>query len=243
MVNNEFKRIWVTGDKHGNFDLLPMWCDGNNTKRDEDLLIILGDAGINYYSQESEITRRIKERIFQEKITLLCVRGNHEERPSNLSNYSLQDVGIGDKVYVEDYYPNVWFAQDGGEYNICGKSFLTIGGAYSVDKPIRLLRGWRWFHDEMLLSDERKDILDKVTGKQYDHVLTHTCPFEWQPYYLFLDGVDQDKIPKDMEWFLSAVRNAIKYGHWWFGHFHDDVLNVHGEDNVSMLYHLKERIV
>ena len=33
-------------------------------------------------------------------------------------------------------------------YNINGKSILVIGGAYSVDKEYRLLKGWSWFKDE-----------------------------------------------------------------------------------------------
>ena len=43
------------------------------------------------------------------------------------------------EVYAEEPYPNILYAQDGGTYTISGKSFLTIGGAYSVDKPYRLL--------------------------------------------------------------------------------------------------------
>ena len=36
-------------------------------------------------------------------------------------------------VYVEEEYPNILFAKDGEVYDFCGKSVMTIGGAYSVD--------------------------------------------------------------------------------------------------------------
>ena len=40
--------IYLTGDTHGNFDRIRRFCELNNTTKD-DVLIILGDAGINYY--------------------------------------------------------------------------------------------------------------------------------------------------------------------------------------------------
>ena len=41
-------RIFLRGDSHGNFDFLPYFCDKYKTDVD-DILIILGDAGILYY--------------------------------------------------------------------------------------------------------------------------------------------------------------------------------------------------
>ena len=40
------KMIYLTGDTHGNFDRIRRFCEINNTTKD-DVLIILGDAGIN----------------------------------------------------------------------------------------------------------------------------------------------------------------------------------------------------
>lgn len=49
--------FYITGDKHGNyfnldFDLVS-FCNKLNTTKD-DVLIILGDAGINYYVNPSD---------------------------------------------------------------------------------------------------------------------------------------------------------------------------------------------
>lgn len=54
-------RIFITGDKHGDFSFLPLWCKQNNTTLD-DILIILGDAGINYYGGKKD--KRIKSNDF-----------------------------------------------------------------------------------------------------------------------------------------------------------------------------------
>lgn len=46
--------IYITGDKHGDFSEVYAFCYKNKTTRD-DLMIVLGDAGINYYANEQDI--------------------------------------------------------------------------------------------------------------------------------------------------------------------------------------------
>ncbi|MCL1810162.1 MAG: RHS repeat protein [Clostridiales bacterium] len=40
------------------------------------------------------------------------------------------------------------FAKDGEVYDFDGKRCVAIGGAYSVDKQVRLAQGWGWWPDE-----------------------------------------------------------------------------------------------
>lgn len=40
--------IYITGDTHRDFDRISFFCEENRTTKD-DIMIILGDAGINYY--------------------------------------------------------------------------------------------------------------------------------------------------------------------------------------------------
>jgi len=42
--------IYLTGDPHGNFGRIEEFCVRFKTTRD-DIMIILGDAGINYYGR------------------------------------------------------------------------------------------------------------------------------------------------------------------------------------------------
>lgn len=48
-----FKKVWVTGDTHGDFEWLSDWCMNHQTAKDTDLLIICGDAGLMYYGQDN----------------------------------------------------------------------------------------------------------------------------------------------------------------------------------------------
>ena len=105
---------------------------------------------------------------------------------------------FGGKVFIEDDYPNLIFAKDGEVYNIDGKSVLVIGGAYSVDKEYRIMYGHKWFKNEQLSVKEINDILEKVKGKHFDIVLTHTCPYKHEPREVFMQGLDQSKVDKSI---------------------------------------------
>ncbi len=45
--------IYITGDTHGDFRNVARFCKKMQTSKD-DVLIILGDAGINYYGSEQD---------------------------------------------------------------------------------------------------------------------------------------------------------------------------------------------
>ena len=204
--------IYITGDTHGDFSRL-LTLDYN----DGDMIIVLGDAGINYYKNNEDI--KLKNYLNSLNLKLFCVRGNHEERPENISTYKVVDMFDG-KVYLEDDYPNLIFAKDGEVYNIDGLSILVIGGAYSVDKDYRLMHGYKWFKDEQLSKEEMNDILNKVSGRHFDVILTHTCPYKYEPREVFLPFIDQSKVDKSMELFLDKIEDSIDYNKWYCGHYH-----------------------
>lgn len=213
-------RIFITGDKHGDFSFLPLWCKQNNTTLD-DILIILGDAGINYYGGKKD--KRIKAMISKCPITLICVHGNHEARPSTIPSYILTtSPKIKCNYWVEREYPNIIFPMD-GTMEINGKRFLILGGAYSIDKFFRISCGYNWFSDEQMSREDRNRILDLIkTDNSFDYILSHTAPLSYEPKYLFLPLVDQSKVDKTMEKFLQDVYDKVRFNHWYFGHYHDD---------------------
>lgn len=206
--------IYITGDTHRDFSRL----DGLNFN-DDDILIVLGDAGINYCLDDEDI--RFKEYLKRYNVKLFCIRGNHEERPENISSYKEIDM-FGGKVFIEENYPNLIFSKDGEVYNIDGKSVLVIGGAYSIDKNYRLMHGYKWFKDEQLSQDEMDNIFEKVNGKHFDIVLSHTCPYKYDPREVFMSGIDQSKVDKSMEYFLDKIEDSIDYDKWYCGHYHTE---------------------
>ena len=136
--------VYLTGDTHGRFERIACFCRDNRTTR-EDVLIILGDAGVNYYINHRD--EKLKQYIATMPITLLCIHGNHEARPTEALGYEPVEC-FGGTVMAQREYPNLLFALDGEVYELGGRSCIAIGGAYSIDKQYRLLRGAAWWPDE-----------------------------------------------------------------------------------------------
>ncbi len=206
--------VYITGDTHRDFVKFKYFY-----LYKEDLVIILGDACINYYLDNRD--KALKDSLKGLNTNFFLVRGNHEERPQNISSYHEVEM-FGGKVYIEDEYPNLIFAKDGEVYNIDGKSVLVIGGAYSIDKSYRLFNQLEWFPEEQLDDEEMSEIFDKVKGQHFDIVLTHTCPYKYEPRETFIDGIDQRLIDKRTEMFLDSIEENITYDKWYCGHFHTE---------------------
>lgn len=222
--------IYITGDKHGNFTDVINFCNTHNTTID-DILIILGDAGINYYGDKRD--RQLKLQLSKLPITLFCIHGNHENRPRNIQSYSTKIWNNG-LVYVQEDYHNILFAENGEIFNLNGKDFLVLGGAYSVDKYYRLENGWRWFEDEQLSTDEKIRIewFLNLNKWNVDYVLAHTCPYKYIPREWFLDCIDQSTVDNSMEIWLDEIESKIVYDKWLCGHFHGEKKI----DNIEFLF-------
>ena len=223
--------IWITGDKHGDFSAVEAFCKKWQTRR-EDTLIILGDAGINYFSDGRET--ELKEALAALPITLFCVHGNHEARPETLPGYTLQDA-FGGKAYVDPRYPNQLFPVDGAIYQIGSQRTLIIGGAYSVDKFIRLRNRWHWFADEQP-SDEikaRTEAALEALNWQVDTVLSHTCPKSQMPLEKIPPLASEwGPVDDSTELWLETIRKKLSFYRWYAGHFHVD----YWRDNFTFLF-------
>lgn len=240
-------RVFVRGDTHGNFKWLPKWCEDNYTTTN-DILIILGDAGINYHLNYND--HYLKERISKCPITIMSIQGNHEKRPEPSMGYKIIDIQDGDNIngsyWIEEQYPNILFMRN-GLHIIKGKTFLVADGAYSVDKEYRLLMGRKWFSDEQMTKDDEDVLLEIACLVDYrvDFVLSHTAPLNYEPKYLFLPMIDQSKVDKHTEWLLQEIMDRLRYGfgHWFFGHYHDDNMEISIDPKISILYNEIVRII
>lgn len=212
--------FYITGDTHGEFFRIEEFCEEYETTT-EDVLIILGDAGINFSMNDRDT--RLKCELAELPITLFCVHGNHEERPYMIDTYEEKEWNQG-IVYWEEEYPNLLFAKDGEIYDFEGRQCLVIGGAYSIDKAYRLRNGLPWFETEQP-SEEIKDYVEKQLDKvgwQVDCVFTHTVPLPYEPRWAFLPGYNQALIDKSTENWLAWIEEKLSYESWYAGHYHVD---------------------
>lgn len=197
---------------------------------DETAVILLGDVGLNIFRDNSD--HRAKRLSSALGYTLYCLRGNHELRVSQVPGMERAwDENVNGFIWLEPEFPLIRYFEDAvGQYNINGFSILTIGGAYSIDKDIRLQMGYFWNPKEELTPEEKENAFNLTKGKHYHFILSHTCPYEFMPEHLLLPQVKTNNI---MEWFLSDLSNACSWDNWLFGHFHSDEII---KPRVQLLY-------
>ena len=212
--------VYITGDTHGRFDRIELFCHVMQTTK-ADTMIILGDAGFNYYGGSRDA--KVKKQANAFPIRFLCIHGNHEIRPQNIPSYK-ETVFCGGRVLYEPEYPDLLFAIDGEVYELDGFRCIAIGGAYSVDKFYRLENGWNWWPDEQP-SPEMKKGIEKILdyrGWKVDVVLSHTVPLKYEPVEVFMSCIDQSKVDKSTETWLDSIEDRLTYRRWYAGHYHTE---------------------
>lgn len=226
--------FYLTGDTHGDFSELM-----RNIQRlgmsQEDCVIILGDAGFNFYLDSSD--RRRKKAMNALNVPIFCIHGNHEARPATLNLYQIHNF-CGGEAWVEPEYPNLMFAKDGEIYDFDGQKTMVIGGAYSVDKYYRIARNP---HDPKWWADEQPDEATKeyveqqlaANGWKVDVVLSHTCPAKYIPTEMFLNGLNQSSVDRSTEDWLDSIESRLTYNKWFCGHWHTNKT----VDRIRFLFH------
>lgn len=210
--------VYLTGDTHGDFGNIIYFSKVKKT-RIKDVMIILGDAGVNYHLNERD--EKKKKKLATLNLTLLCIHGNHEQRPTEISSYR-KKRWHGGVVYVEPEYPNILFAKDGEVYRFGRIKAMAIGGAYSVDKWYRLSKGWTWFDNEQPSEIVKRRVESKLQKMNWtiDVILSHTVPLKYEPVEVFLSVIPQDTVDKTTETWLDYIEDMTDYSKWYCGHYH-----------------------
>ena len=184
-----------------------------------DTMVILGDAGFNYYGGSRDA--KVKKQANAFPIRFLCIHGNHEIRPQNIPGYR-ETAFCGGHVLYEPEYPDLLFAIDGEVYELDGYRCIAIGGAYSVDKFYRLDKGYGWWPDEQPSPEIKAAVERKLEALDHtvDIVLSHTCPRKYEPVETFLGFIDQSTVDKSTEDWLDEIEAGTDYRKWYCGHYH-----------------------
>ena len=211
--------IYITGDIHGEVSRVADAVERFQITS-EDMIVILGDVGMNYYGNNRGDRHR-KKKLNKLGVPVFCIHGNHEMRPSTIDSYHEVQWKDG-TVYIEDEYPNLLFAKDGEVYDLDGRKTLVIGGAYSVDKWYRLRMDMNWFPDEQPSDEIKIRVEQKLEDLNWkiDVILSHTCPERYMPVEAFLSGIDQSTVDNSTEEWLGRIEEKLDYKAWYCGHWH-----------------------
>lgn len=208
--------FYLTGDIHGNTIRIERFCQRMNLIKN-DVVVILGDAGINYWlNRMDEIKKKDLSRLLP---TIFCIHGNHEARPETISTYK-EKLWRSGTVFYEEEYPNILFAKDGEIFDFDGIKCIAIGGAYSVDKFYRLARRLGWWADEQPSDEIKLRVEEQLQDNRVDVILSHTCPFKYEPREMFLSCIDQSTVDTSTEEWLDKIEELTDYKAWYCGHWH-----------------------
>lgn len=146
---------------------------------------------------------------------LLCLLmvSNHENHDA-LDAYPVEFWNGGKVHKISD---SIIHLMRGQVFTIEGKKFFTMGGAESHDKIYRK-EGISWWPREMPSNDEYEEglaNLDKANN-QVDYILSHCAPDQLQSQIAY--WYEHDKLTG----YLEIVRQAVKFGWHYFGHYHID---------------------
>ena len=144
--------------------------------------------------------------------TLFC-DGNHENFDL-LSKYPVEEWNGGK---VHRIRPKVLHLMRGQVFTIEGKTFFVMGGASSIDKEYRT-EGLNWWTEEIPSVREMEEGLANLgkVGYKVDYVITHSAPTT------VLTSINPTYKTDAVTRYLETVRQNIKFGWHYFGHYHID---------------------
>ncbi|MCM1133529.1 MAG: metallophosphoesterase [Ruminococcus flavefaciens] len=215
--------IYVTGDVHGEYHDFMRRIHGAGVKRGS-TVIICGDFGLVW---NDEYHRYFLQILKSEPFDFLFVDGNHEDFDL-LYSYPVEDWNGGKIHRISD---NIMHLMRGQVFEIEGRKFFTMGGAYSIDKAMRR-EGISWWSAEIPTDEEYKtagESLEKC-GYSVDYVITHTIPKSAIHRLGRVPAENDGELTGYLEWLYSE---KLDFKKWFAGHWHKNILV---NDNLQILF-------
>lgn len=127
-------RVLLSGDTHGDEDHV-RFLIGHAKKINAEALFVLGDFGVWDHLDGGSFTSGVSEAAMAEGVPVFFLPGNHE-------NYDLLFQWEAEKPRTKDGFleikPGLFYSPRGHRWTWGGARFMSLGGAYSVDKKARV---------------------------------------------------------------------------------------------------------
>ncbi|WP_018179480.1 metallophosphoesterase family protein [Jongsikchunia kroppenstedtii] len=202
-------RVAIAGDWHANTQYGRMAVH-HARKRNADVLIHLGDFGFNF---TDKFLDGLQEALNDDELILGFVEGNHE-------NYDwLLEQPVADDG-LRHLRERIVHLPRGFRWRWGGTACLAVGGAYSLDRALRI-PGTTWWPQE-ILRDEEVDAI--AAAGVTDAMFCHDCPA----------GVTIPELARDRFGFpdedvqgadrcratLRRLVDQVQPNRLWHGHYH-----------------------
>ena len=194
--------IYLISDIHGDINFKGL-RDYLSIATEKDLLIVLGDVGVNF--EKTEENALFSEFFLSIKKNIAFIDGNHENF-TYIRSFPEEEWHGG---VVRRLSEHIVYLQRGNVYEIDGKTFFTFGGCKSSDVWVKL---GLWYPEEAATEEECKIAKDNLKKHNYsvDYVLTHKREYS-------KSSVPRDEKLYDLCEFIEA---NVDYKKWYFGHSH-----------------------
>lgn len=196
-------KVVFGGDTHGDINQV-RWLIDQALMFGAQAVFVLGDFGIWSHLDGGVFVNRVSEYSGRRGVPVYFLPGNHE-------NYDLLDGYERDNERDEDGFvvlaPGVLYSPRGHRWMWGGVKFLSLGGAYSIDKQPRVMQDWElvkkaeakvdqerhltpkeqyalrfphtsWWPQEEITDEERERAIE---GGEVDVMLTHDKPLASRP--------------------------------------------------------------
>lgn len=164
------KQIGLAGDWHIN----ALWAEKrlqDFARRNITSIYHLGDFGVDASDQGSEYLTRVNAALEKYGQKLYVTLGNHENYEI-VAGYKNLTEGPDRGWLVDPANPNILYANRGQRWEIEGVSFVSLGGASSINR-YDLHEGIDWFSGEQISYG---DIMNTLNGGHADIFLAHDVP-------------------------------------------------------------------
>lgn len=196
-------KVILGGDTHGDKDHV-FWLIKKAEEEGAQAVFVLGDFGIWSHFDGGAFVRHVSNRVSRTGISVYFLPGNHENYDL-LEQYEKANERTKDGFVVIE--PGVFYSPRGHRWTWSGVKFLSLGGAYSIDKPYRVMQDQgirtraqvRQMNSDKLTERERyalqfphlswwpqEEINDEerdraIEGGEVDVLLTHDKPLVAKP--------------------------------------------------------------
>jgi len=209
MLKPRFDKVGVAGDWHGNKE----WAVAalNEFARNGISVVLhLGDFGIGFKYGDDYIAA-VNATLVKNGQVLYVTLGNHEDY------VRVNAAPVREDGWIE-YASNVLLAQRGQRWTWEGRSFVSLGGANSIDRNGRI-EGISWWAEEQISMG---DVYHTIEGGYADVFLAHDVPAgvpiplnhrsNWAP-----EALKYSNQSKDM---VRAAADGVRPAIYFHGHYH-----------------------
>lgn len=206
--------IYITGDTHGVPEYFAAFVRyGEPSWTEDDVLIICGDFG--YLFSDSEREHEFLDRLSEKPYTICFCDGNHE----NFKAICRYPVEFWNGGKIHRIRKNIIHLMRGQVFSIDQKKFFVMGGAYSIDRCIRIKDRSYWDEELPNNSEYREASASlKENGYKVDYIISHTAPSE----IIRRMGYYPDPHDAELTGFFDWVMHETEFKKWFFGHWHED---------------------